>query len=98
MSNISYNKQEEAFELPHMKYARSARPAELPEQSYDDTEGYNDPEQGGYADSADGYSDGYAAYDDGYYADEEGQHEGAQARCMALAGAFAADDGAKEHG
>ncbi len=53
---------EEAFELPHMKYARSARPAE-PEQEEDVYgEEYPDYEESSVED---------AAYEDGYYTDEQ---------------------------
>ena len=80
---------EEEFELPHMKYARSARPAEPVEQPDDgyDYEEADAPEA--YDDSAylsdsdyDENYDAYEAYDDGYYAedgdvqwDEEGIYE-----------------------
>jgi len=73
--------EEEEFELPHMKYARSARPAEpvAQEDSYDNGNGYDYgyDEQGydnGYSDDY-GYDDGYAQYDEGAYADENQQWE-----------------------
>lgn len=72
------NVDEEEYELPHMKYARSARPAEpvaeeqyMPEDNacYDDQAG-----QDAYDDSAyygEGEYESYESYDDGYYAEDE---------------------------
>jgi len=66
-----------SFELPHMKYARSARPAEPVEEEQPSAaeetagEAYYDEQQpdDGYA-----YDDGYASYNDaGYYADDNDQ-------------------------
>lgn len=57
---------EEEYELPHMKYARSARPAEpvQEENLYDGEETTYPDEMQYYEDTAD-----EAAYEDGYYAD-----------------------------
>ena len=54
---------EEEFELPHMKYARSARPAEPVQE-----EPLYENDQNAYADE-NGYDD--TVYDDGYYAEDD---------------------------
>ena len=71
---------EEDFELPHMKYARSARPAKpLEEQPYDNHDAYGEAENSLYDDQNGAYDDGYAAYD-GYadYGSEEYPADDAQ--------------------
>lgn len=57
---------EEEFELPHMKYARSARPAEPMEEEYEDQEELLDD----YASYEEPQADDAYAYDDGYDAEE----------------------------
>jgi len=59
---------EEEYELPHMKYARSARPAEPVQED----EALYAGEDAAYAEDGQYYEDSTvdtAAYDDGYYAD-----------------------------
>lgn len=71
---------EEEYELPHMKYARSARPAEpvAQEETYDmygaadDANAYDDSQYISDAAYDESYDDDQA-YDDGYYAGEEEQ-------------------------
>lgn len=74
--------EEEEFELPHMKYARSARPAEptpsedeyATDDGYGDEYGYDDS-NGSYDDGYGGYDDGYAQYDENAYAEDDQQWE-----------------------
>jgi len=64
---------EEDYELPHMKYARSARPAEPvqnEEPVYEDENVQYDGEEAYYTET---YTEDEAAYDDGYYADGDGE-------------------------
>jgi len=86
-SSRLYDEGEEEFELPHMKYARSARPAEpvayeeLPdaENVYQDenSAGTYEDDQTGYYDSYGAYDEGYGAAEQEYYAQDEAQWEDA---------------------
>lgn len=66
---------EEEFELPHMKYARNARPIEpLPDETYQQNDELYQPP---YDESS--YDDANGAYDDGYaYEDDYAPYDDAQ--------------------
>jgi len=80
-SSKLYEEGEEEYELPHMKYARSARPADPAAYEEPAEEGYYAQDEAAYADDQSGYYDSYGAYDEGYaaydeaYAPENGEQQ-----------------------